>query len=129
MTGQSAGDDEKPLDPAVERVRRRIIRFMVINLGILFVAFALVLGAIVYKLSFAPKKTADQASAVRVPNGESPITAAIPLPAGARLLSSSLSGSHALLDIELADKSRTLVFYDLGTGRVIGSYALKPAAQ
>lgn len=128
MAGQMA-DDDKPLDPAVERVRRRLIRFMVINLGILFVAFALVLGAIIYKLSFAPKKTADQVRSVEVPNGESPIKAAIPLPAGAKLLSSSLSGGRALLDVELADKSRTLIFYDLESGRVIGSYALKPAAQ
>jgi hypothetical protein len=128
MAGQMA-DDDKPLDPAVERVRRRLIRFMVINLGILFVAFALVLGAIIYKLSFAPKKMVDQARTVQVPNGESPIVAAIPLPAGAKLLSSSLSGSHALLDVEGADKSRTLIFYDLQAGHVIGSYALKPASQ
>ncbi|MGN6584897.1 MAG: fimbrial protein [Rhizobiaceae bacterium] len=128
MAGQ-ANDDEKPLDPAVERVRRRLIRFMVINLGILFVAFAVVLGAIIYKLSFAPKKAAEQARAVQVPNGNEPITATIPLPAGARLLSSSLSGSRALLTVELTDKSQTLIFYDLEAGRIIGSYALKPAAQ
>jgi len=128
MAGQ-ANDDEKPLDPAVERVRRRLIRFMVINLGILFVAFAVVLGAIIYKLSFAPKKAAEQVRAVQVPNGNEPITATIPLPAGARLLSSSLSGSRALLTVELTDKSQTLIFYDLEAGRIIGSYALKPAAQ
>jgi hypothetical protein len=128
MAGQTA-DDDKPLDPAVERVRRRLIRFMVINLGILFVAFAVVLGAIVYKLSFAPKRVADQAPAVRVPNGDAPISAGIPLPAGAKLLSSSLSGGRALLDVELPDKSRTLIFYDLEAGRIIGSYALKPAPQ
>lgn len=128
MAGQ-ANDDEKPLDPAVERVRRRLIRFMVINLGILFVAFAVVLGAIIYKLSFAPKKAAEQVRAVQVPNGNEPITATIPLPAGARLLSSSLSGNRALLTVELTDKSQTLIFYDLEAGRIIGGYALKPAAQ
>jgi hypothetical protein len=128
MAGQ-ANDDEKPLDPAVERVRRRLIRFMVINLGILFIAFAVVLGAIIYKLSFAPKKAAEQVHAVRVPNGNEPITATIPLPAGARLLSSSLSGNRALLTVELGDKSQTLIFYDLEAGRVVGSYTLKPAAQ
>ncbi|TAN16677.1 MAG: fimbrial protein [Rhizobiaceae bacterium] len=128
MAGQMA-DDDKPLDPAVERVRRRLIRFMVINLGILFIAFAVVLGAIVYKLSFAPKRMVDQAPVARVPNGDGPITASIPLPAGAKLLSSSLSGGRALLDVELADKSQTLIFYDLEAGRIVGSYALKPAGQ
>jgi hypothetical protein len=129
MAGQIKSDDEKPLDPAVERVRRRLIRFMVVNLGILFVAFLLVLGAIVYKLSFAPKKTADQAHAVQVPTGEGPIAATIPLPAGAKLLATSLSGSRALLDVQKADGSRMLIFYDLESGRVIGNYAVIPAGR
>src|SRR5262245_27019369 len=31
-------DEEKPLDPAAERVRRKLVRFMAINLGLLFTA-------------------------------------------------------------------------------------------
>ena len=124
-----AGDEEKPLDPAVERVRRRLIRFMAINLGILFIAFAIVLGAIVYKLSFAHKENADQAQNAQLPTGGEPISADIPLPTGAKLISTSLSGSAALLEIALPDASRMLIYYDLAKGHVIGRYALKTGPQ
>ena len=42
-------EDEKPLDPAVENVRRKLVRFIVINLGILFVALMAVVLALVYR--------------------------------------------------------------------------------
>jgi hypothetical protein len=129
MTGRNS-DEEKPLDPAVERVRRRLIRFMIVNLGILFVAFALVLGAIVYKISHKPTNAAGTtAPAAQVPNGSGETAGTIPLPEGARLLSESLSGSRALLDLELADRSRMLIFYDLEAGRVVGRYTVKPGMR
>ena len=47
-------DDEKPLDPAAERVRRKLVRFMAINLGILFLALMAVVAALVYKSMTVP---------------------------------------------------------------------------
>ena len=51
MAGPVDDDDEreKPLDPAVERVRGKLIRFMLVNLGLLFVALMAVAIAIVYR--------------------------------------------------------------------------------
>ncbi|RUU07680.1 fimbrial protein, partial [Mesorhizobium sp. M6A.T.Ca.TU.002.02.2.1] len=31
-------DEEKPLDPEVEKVRKKLVRFVAINLGLLFLA-------------------------------------------------------------------------------------------
>ena len=42
-------NEEKPLDPAMERVRRRLVRFVGINLGLLFIALMAVVVAIVYR--------------------------------------------------------------------------------
>ena len=42
-------EEEKPLDPAVEKVRRKLVRFVAINLGLLFVALMAVVAALVYK--------------------------------------------------------------------------------
>ena len=42
-------EEEKPLDPAVEKVRRKLVRFVAINLGLLFIALMAVVGALVYK--------------------------------------------------------------------------------
>ncbi|TIT86625.1 MAG: fimbrial protein, partial [Mesorhizobium sp.] len=36
-------DEEKPLDPAAEKVRRKLIRFMIVNLGLLFLALMVVI--------------------------------------------------------------------------------------
>ena len=47
-TPQDFNQDE-PLDPAVERVRAKLMRFAVINLGILFLALMAVVGALVYR--------------------------------------------------------------------------------
>ena len=46
--------EDKPLDPAVERVRRKLVRFMAINLGLLFAALMAVVAAVVYKAGQTP---------------------------------------------------------------------------
>ena len=49
-------DEDKPLDPAVEQVRRKLVRFVAINLGLLFIALMAVVGALVYKSGHAPDR-------------------------------------------------------------------------
>ena len=44
-------DAEKPLDPAMERVRRRLARLMVVSIGVMLVGLMAVLAAVVYKSS------------------------------------------------------------------------------
>lgn len=125
MAAPQLNDDEKPLDPAVERVRRKLLRFMIINLVILFVAFAVVIGAFVYKSSLAPKRPAEQEAQARPPSGADAVTGTIAIPAGARIVSQTLSGKEALFSLELADGSRSFLLYDLEAGRSIGTYAVK----
>jgi len=114
-------DDEKPLDPAVENVRRKMIRFMGINLGLLFIALMAVLGAIVYKSRTAvTPRPATQELAVPADGGL--LEGKIALPADARILSQSLSGDRLSLQVERPDGSRAIYLYDLVTGRMIGRY-------
>ena len=61
-------EEEKPLDPDIEKVRRKMIRFMGINLGLLFLALMVVVAALVYK----SRKAAPPP----------PPTSEIPVPAG-----------------------------------------------
>jgi len=111
--------DDKPLDPAVEKVRKKLVRFIVINLSLLFVALMAVVGAVVYQSRTAePSRSVDIASPGRV------IEAEIPLPPGARILSQSLSGECIALETELADGSRVIFLYDMAERRVIGRFAL-----
>lgn len=120
-----ARDDEedKPLDPDVERIRRRLVRFMLVNFGLLFIALMAVAGAIVYKVSHkAPAPS--QAGGVPAPSDAAPVEAYIALPAGARLLSQSISENRISVYAELSDASRAILVYDMADGRLVGRYAV-----
>jgi hypothetical protein len=110
-------EEEKPLDPAVERVRRKLVRFVAVNLGILLVALMAVGAALVYK-----SRGGREPAAI---GGEGGIAAAtIPLPAGARIVSQSLSGDRLSIDAELAGGERAIFLYDLAQRRLIGRFAI-----
>ena len=121
-----ADDDseDKPLDPAVERVRRKLVRFVAINLGLLFIALMAVVAALVYKSGQTTPQGAA-ASAIPSPAEGGVLIGEIELPAGAKLLSHSLSGDRLTLDAELADGTRTIFLYDIAGKRIIGQFAVK----
>jgi len=126
MAAPRVNDDDKPLDPSVERVRRKLLRFMIVNLAILFIAFALVIGAFIYKsTSLAPKRPAGQEARVQPSPGAEAVAGTIAIPAGARIVSQTLSGEEVLLGLELADGSRSFLLYDLKAARTLGTYAVK----
>jgi hypothetical protein len=125
MVRPTDDNDEKPLDPAVEKVRKKLVRFVAINLGLLFVALMAVVAAIVYKSGQSTPESANPASAVPSPAEGGMLAGDIVLPAGARLLSQSLSGNRIALDAELADGSRTIFLYDIAEKRVVGQFAVK----
>ncbi len=117
--------DEKPLDPAAERVRRKLVRFVAVNLGILFVAVMAVLGAVVYKSGLIGGG-GDTAEVAGVPATIGPILSAgeIPLPAGARIVSHGISGNRLSLHVETADGANAIFLYDLAEGRMLGRFAI-----
>jgi hypothetical protein len=119
-------NDEKPLDPAVERVRRKLVRFVGINLGLLFLALMAVALAIVYK-SRTPASEAPRGEVSEIPAPASGATLQgdIVLPAGAKLLSQSLSGNRITLLTELSDGSQTVLLFDIGEGRIIGRFPVR----
>ncbi|RWC34489.1 MAG: fimbrial protein [Mesorhizobium sp.] len=117
-------DQEKPLDPEVEKVRRKLVRFVGINLGLLFLALMVVIGALVYKARNAPPATPPLAGDIQTPAGE-PVSGDIVLPVGAKVISQSLSGNRVSIDAELADGSRTIFVYDITERRVIGRFAIR----
>jgi hypothetical protein len=115
-------EDEKPLDPAVEKVRRKLVRFVAINLGLLFVALMAVVAALVYKSRMAPPSVAEVG--VEAQSHENVVKGRITLPSGARIVSQSLSGSRLSLSLELPDGSRAIYLYDVGSGRMVGRFAV-----
>ncbi len=117
-------DEQKPLNPEVEKMRGKLVRFMAINLGLLFLALMVVIAAIVYKSRKAPSANPPLAGDIQVPAGES-ASGDIVLPVGAKVVSQSLSGNRISIDAELADGSRTIFVYDMTEGRLIGRFAIR----
>ena len=118
-------DAEKPLDPAMERVRAKMARLLMISLAIMMIGLMAVLYAIVYKMSESGKQAVPVA--VSVPVGADEILATITLPKGAQINGESLSGTRILFDLTLPDGKRELAVYDTTEGRFVARYALTNA--
>lgn len=126
MNSMVADDEaDKPLDPAMEKVRRKMVRLLMISLGIMMIGLMAVLYAIVHKMSGSGAK--PDAAAVAIPAGADEISAPITLPKGAQINSVSLSGSRILFDLALPDGGRELAVYDSQEKRFTARHALSNA--
>jgi uncharacterized SAM-binding protein YcdF (DUF218 family) len=117
--------DDNPLDPAVERVRRKLVRFIVINLGILFLALMAVVGALVYRATRVETPPAPPTE-FQVPAGGAAY-GEIALPQGARIVSHALSGNRMSLQVDLTGGARSIFVYDMVEGRMVGRFDIKDA--
>lgn len=117
---------EKPLDPAMEKVRRKMVRLLVISIGVMMAGLMAVLYTLVHKISDRPLKAAasivSEAGFASLPGKE--ITGTIALPIGAQINNQSLSGSRILMDITLTDGKRQTVIYDIAEQRIIARFAV-----
>ncbi len=131
MTGPNApqeAEEEQPLDPATERVRRKLVRFMGINLAILFAAVMAVVVALVYKSLNTGEQAAPPPVASSVPSGEV-LAGNITLPAGASIVSHSLSSDKLTLHLQFADGREAIHLYDIYGARPIGRFEVTRGEQ
>lgn len=120
-------EQEKPLDPAVERVRRKLVRFVAINLGLLFLALMAVVVAIVYRASRVEEPASAAVSELPMPADGTVLEGEIALPRGARIVSHALSGSVLSLQLQLPDGERSILLYDTVRGEPVGRFAVREA--
>lgn len=119
-------DDEKPLDPAAERVRRKMVRFMAVNLSILFLAVMVVVGAVVYRAFFSDRGATVADPVAATETGPLAATGALSLPSGAEIVSQSLSANRLSLHVRQAGAEAIFVF-DLSTGQQVGRFDIRRA--
>ena len=125
MAGPLESDEqEKPLDPAVERVRRKLVRFVAINLGLLFLALMAVVVAIVYRANRIEAPQPQAVSELPAPADGMPAEGTIQLPAGARVVDHSISGSRISLLVTLQGGRQAILVYDAAGGSMIGRFDL-----
>jgi len=114
--------DDKPLDPSVERVRRKLVRFIGINLAILFLALMAVVGALVYRSGQQPAP--QQRAGLTPPTGDGTVERMLALPAGARVLSQSLDSGRLSLLLELASGGQAVHVVDIASGETVARFTL-----
>ncbi len=113
--------EEAPLDPTMERVRRKMIRLLAVSIGIMVIGLMAVLAAIVYKINQPAGEvvTAARSELPAQPLGEALAGEAITLDPGTRILSHNLSDNTLSLETRLGDGSRQILLYDVASKRVV----------
>ncbi|MCB1446389.1 MAG: hypothetical protein KDJ87_11520 [Rhizobiaceae bacterium] len=119
MTNPNFADEEAPLDPAFEKVRRKMVRLLVISSSVIILGLMAVVVSIVYRVNKTPAPGAapeETAPAARQ---------AMTLPDGFVIQGSSISGNRILVYGTTADGSRRMLVHDIATGRTVTEIDIK----
>jgi hypothetical protein len=105
-------DEDKPLDPAMERVRRKLARLMVVSIGIMLIGLMAVLGAVVYKSagSGAPQMAAE---------------AVLALPDGFSVTDTAVSDTRILFLGEMPGGETRVLIYDAQSGALLANHGVQ----
>jgi hypothetical protein len=125
MANPDLQEQEEPLDPAMERIRRKMVLLQLVSGGILFVCFMAVLAAVVYKVAQRPDAAPVASGALAVP-ADQPLASSVTLPQGFQVQSVSLSGSQMLFYGMIGGQQKALVF-DLTVGRIVADVTVGTA--
>ncbi|WP_411033381.1 hypothetical protein [Shinella sp. BYT-45] len=112
--------EDKPLDPVMENVRRKMMRLQLVSGGIMLLMFMAVLAAIVYKISARDGKpeAAVSAGGLAVPS-DAPVKVTARLPDGFAVSAVSQSGGQILFYGAMADGARKALLFDIAAGRIV----------
>ena len=114
MTIEQENPDEKPLDPAAERLRRKLVLLLVFSMGFLILSVMTVFGVILYRTMGTSEPAREE--------GAGPI--AISLPAGAEIVDTALGDGRILLTIRDGEEVR-LFSVSAGSGEILSEYRIE----
>lgn len=116
-------EEEKPLDPVMEKVRRKMVRLQLVSAGVMFVSLMAVLGAVVYKVTKSETKETAPVSSLAVPS-DGPVSAVAALPAGFEVSDVSLSGTQILFYGKTVEGTQKAYVFDVSVGRIVADIAV-----
>ncbi|HZQ11703.1 MAG TPA: hypothetical protein VFB31_02715 [Pseudolabrys sp.] len=109
--------DERSLNPDAERAIAKVRRLMVLVSAATFLALAVVLAVIGYRVFHLGESA---------PQPVNFVDAATALPAGAKVLSTAVGADHIVVTIEVGGAVQVLTF-DPDTLKPLGRLSLKPS--
>jgi hypothetical protein len=107
-------DEEKPLDPAMEKIRRKMVRLLVISSSVIVLGLMAVLGSIVYKAN----KNSVVAQQTVLPGGPIAPQQTITLPKDFALESTTIDGNRVWF-LGTAEGKHLLIVHDIGAGKTL----------
>lgn len=111
--------EDKPLDPAMESVRRKMVKLQLVSGGIMLLMFMAVLAAIVYKVTRPDGTEKPVATSGLAIPADQPLSLTAALPAGFSVTSTALSNNQILFYGTTTDGTRKALVFDLSVGRII----------
>ncbi|MCZ2328887.1 hypothetical protein [Bartonella sp. F02] len=114
-----------PLDPAVERIRKKLMRLMLISISITIALILAVLGGVIYKIIAHEPATKDT-KLFSAPNTGSEITShTLRLPEKTQILSHSLSEKNIMLHVLTPNGQTQFMIYNYYTGELISTLSVE----
>lgn len=118
-------NDEKPLDPTMEKVRRKMIRLLGVSLGVMFIGVMAVLAAVVYKIRTSGDEEAQTAVVQSIANSSFIENLDVILPQGFQIQGFNLDGARgAVHGVDQNGVSQILII-DLSNGEIISTINLR----
>lgn len=117
--------EQKPLDPAMENVRRKMMRLQLVSAGVMLIMLMAVLGAIVYKLTSTSDGTEAAQAGVGIIPADAPVNAIAALPAGFSVSDVALSGSQVLFYGSLPGTEPRAIVFDIRAGRIVADITVR----
>ncbi len=116
--------DETPLDPEMEKVRRKMVRLLAVSLGIMFLGVMAVLAGVVYKVIGDDGSPERIAETLPGPN-DPPLDVTAVLPEGFRVDDISLDGSKILFFGRTSGGATRAYVFDMLTERVAATVDIR----
>lgn len=120
-------EDDKPLDPVLEKVRKKMIRLLAVSLGIMFAGIMALLVAVVYKANSGEDENVAQSTFSA--NAQSAISFSdeleVILPLGFDIKSFDLDGSRGSVLGVSSDGVERVLIIDLTDGKILSDIVLR----
>lgn len=117
-------EEEEPLDPAVEMVRRRMLRLQIVSALIMIISLMAVFGAILYKVFNKPEAEQPGIQGAIVP-ADAPRALTATLPRGFQISDISYGNGQALIYGTKENGEQTLYLFDLNSGRMAADVEIR----
>ncbi len=123
-TVETDDTEEKPLDPEMEKVRRKMVRLLVVSIGVMFLGVMAVLVGVVYKVLEDGEEPAVATPTIPVP-GDTPLTSTAQLPSGFEIQQVSLDGPRIMFTGRNAVGRFSVYVFDIATGQLSATVHVK----